>query len=73
MFVKVSEYNLVENRVTLVSKDVEIASQGDQVGLQLSVKILPQTPRAHADSSTVMAVPLLVLDDVLYLILVVGS
>ena len=65
MLIVILEYLLVEDRFGLVSENVEIASKGDQVCFELGYDILPQAPGANAIASAVMAVPVLVLHDVI--------
>jgi hypothetical protein len=64
MLVKVLQDERIEywNIFTFL-KDIEIASETDQVCLKLCYDVLPKTSRAHADPRAVMTMPTFIIYD----------
>lgn len=71
LLVEILENDLVENRVRFVLQNVEVASQRDQIGLELGDDVLPGAPGAHAVAGAVDAVPVLVFDHIIDVLIVV--
>ena len=65
MNIEVLHDDPVENGVALVRQPVDVASKGHQIGFQLGRDILPNAPRANAIPSAVVAVPILILQNLI--------
>lgn len=70
--VEILEYQLIKHRGRLVPKNVQVAAQRDEIGLELRRDVLAAAASAGAVASAVVAVPVFVLVDVVDVFVVVG-
>lgn len=65
--------NVVKDRGRAVSESVQVAAKRHEVPLELRGDVLPDASGADAVASAVMAVPVLVFEDVVDVVLVIRS
>ena len=71
MLIKIFEDEVVEQGRALIMQDVQVATETDKVCFELSGHVLSGAASANAISCTVMAVPVLIPHDVVYVFFIV--
>jgi hypothetical protein len=73
MIVKIFQNSGIKNRIWLIFQNVKISSKRHKVGFELRCDILPDAPCTNAVSSAVMTMPVLILQDLIDVILIIGA
>ena len=73
MIIEIFVNDMVKNRSRGVSQSIQVAPERHQVALELRRDILPDAARANAVAHAVVAVPILVLENIVDIVFIVGS
>jgi hypothetical protein len=72
MVVKILDNDSIKDRVTLILQLVDVSAQAHQIRFQLRSDVLPNTPGADAVAGAMVTVPVLVFQDLVQVVLVIG-